>query len=247
MATIQDMINGTNLVPGVIPKMRYRSNITNDVPRWIVSAIRNITDKYTFEELSVPGQPVTFQQNVFVYPLSDFTSTNVYVTRFDSFKCQISTNVSPTAITGQTSVFLELKWRSIKTISPLTSIKGRPMFYTIYGALAQVPGSGQVYIAFCPDNDYPCQAFYQRKHPFKDGLSDDILLPEAWLEVVACAAAEIGAQENAMTDILQLMRINLYGDPDNPREPGLIKALVSSRAQFSNVNERQLTFISGER
>lgn len=247
MAIINDMINGTNLVPGVIPKMRYRSNIVSDVPRWIVSAIRNITDKYTFEELSVPGPPTALEENQFVYPLSYFTNTDTNVTRFDSFKCQISTNVVPTSITGQTSVFLELKWRTIKTISPLTSIKGRPMFYTIYGAQVQTPGSGQVYVAFCPDNDYPCQVFYQIKHPFTDGINDDIMLPDAWLEVVACAAAEIGAQENAMTDILQLMRINLYGDPTNPGEPGLIKALVSSRSQFSNVNERQLTFISGER
>jgi hypothetical protein len=111
----------------------------------------------------------------------------------------------------------------------------------------QTPGSAQVFVAFCPNQDYPVQVKYQRKHPFSDGLHDEILLPEAWLEVVACLAAFIGAQENAMSDIMQLMKATLYGDPKDPTEPGLIKSLVEARSVYSNVNERQITFISGIR
>ena len=249
MATINDMITGTPLCPGVIPKMRYRSNITADVPRWIISAIRNITDQYDFDELSIPGPVTTLYQGQPTYHLRDFTQIQVYVTRFDSFKIQIGGTgiANPSLGTGNISPFLELKWRSFKTISPLTTITGQPMFYTIYGTIAQIPGSGYVFVAFRPDKNYVCHVFYQQKHPFTGDPSDPILLPDAWLEVVACAAAEIGAQENAMTDILQLMRVNLYGDPKDPQEPGLIKRLVSSRATMSNVNERQFTFISGQR
>lgn len=241
------MVEGTSpLVPAVIPKLRYRSNIKGDCPRWIVSAIRNITDRYTFDELSIPGPLVFLEQGRFVYPVSFFTGFETRVTRFDSFMIQIS-QVSLTAISSQTNVFLELKWRNIKAISPLTSIMGQPMYYTIYSENPSISGSAKVHVAFCPNNSYPAQVKFQRKHPFTDGYNDIILLPDAWLEVVACSAAEIGAQENAMSDILQLMRINLYGDPENPTQPGLIKTLLESRAVMSNVNERQLTFIAGER
>ena len=64
---------------------------------------------------------------------------------------------------------------------------------------------------------------------------------------MANAAALIGAQENAMSDLVQLIKIELYGDPEDPTQPGLVKRLINARAQMSNVNERQLTFIAGER
>jgi hypothetical protein len=104
-----------------------------------------------------------------------------------------------------------------------------------------------VFIAFTPQTNYPAQVKYQQKHPFTDGVSDNILMPEAWLEVVADLAAFIGAQENAMSDVMQLMKATLYGDPKDTTSPGLIQSLVESRSTMSNVNERQLTFISGER
>jgi hypothetical protein len=247
MATVADMVNGNNLVPGVVPKMRYRSSVAADAPRWIVSAIRNITDDYAFEELSIPGPQVTLTAGLANYPISTFTTGSVKVTRFDSFVLWLNQFAPFTSPPPQNAVSLELKWRAMKTVKAYTSILGQPMYYTIYSETVQNPGSAQVWIAFNPNNSYLCQASYQEKHPFTDGVSDTIRMPDAWLEIVACAAAEIGAQENAMTDILQLMRINLYGDPDDPRQPGLIKKLVTSRAQFSNVNERQITFISGER
>lgn len=246
MATITDMIMGTPLVPGVVPKLRYRSNVASDVPRWIVSAIRNITDSYTFEELSVPGPQINLVYGVPNYPISTFTNTNVFVTRFDSFVLWLNQNVPFSTPTNQT-VSLELKWRAMKTVKPLSSILGQPMFYTIYSANALSAGSAEVYLGFCPNNTYLVQASYQQKHPFTDGINDPILLPDAWLEVVANAAALIGAQENAMSDLVQLIKIELYGDPEDPTQPGLVKRLINARAQMSNVNERQLTFIAGER
>ena len=250
MAIINDMINGTDLVPGVIPKLRYRSNVAADVPRWIVSALRNITDNYAFEELSIPGPQINLTPQLANYPVSFFVgATGTRVTRFDSFVLFLNqfTPFTTPPLT-QSAVSLEIKWRAIKTVKPLTSILGQPMFYSVYSEQVLTPGSAQVYIAFCPDKNYLVQASYQQKHPFATPASNStIMLPDAWLEVLACSAALIGAEENAMTDIMQLMKVTLYGDPEDPTQPGSVKRLVSSRAQQSNVNERQLTFIAGER
>jgi hypothetical protein len=84
------------------------------------------------------------------------------------------------------------------------------------------------------------------KHPFSDGEDDTILLPDAWLEVVANAAALIGADELRMADRMVMLQRVLYGDPLGQGEPGLIKKLLNARTQMGNVNERQITFVAGD-
>lgn len=242
MATVNDMIFGNNLVPGVLPKLNNRSDIVQNVPRWIVSAIRYITDTYPFEELSVSGIPVNLTFNQEIYPIGTFAdilnSPNQQITRFDSFILYLTTS-----LTGFNDASIELKWRSIKVVRQLSGIIGMPVMYTIYGN-QQILAGQQVILAMKPNREWLVRASYQVKHPFVDGISDPVLLPDAWLEVVACTAALIGAEENRMTDNIQMLRAVLYGDPENPAKPGLIHALVSSRSQFSNVNERMLNMVS---
>jgi hypothetical protein len=243
MAQVSDLINGTPLVPGVIPKLNFNNSVTDDMAtRWIVSAVRNISDNYPFEELCqsgplVPLNPPSTTGVPYVLPVSYFVNNSVRVTRFDSFMIQLDPS-------SGTSV--ELKWRTIKVVKALSCIQGMPIMYTIYGTQAQVPGSQQVYIAFAPSQTWNVQASCQVKHPFSDGEDDTILLPDAWLEVVANAAALIGADELRMADRMVMLQRVLYGDPLGQGEPGLIKKLLNARTQMGNVNERQITFVAGD-
>lgn len=248
MATITDLIYGTVLLPGVVPKLNYRSDIVQNVPRWIVAATRYITDTYPFEELCIIGPVVQLTLGVSEYDISTFLFTTVLepispITRFDSFVLYLP---NPVNVGLASNPCIELKWRNMKVVQQLSRILGMPVMYTIYGAWNGFPYSGdqRVIVAMCPNNTWSVQASYQIKHPFIDGVTDIIRVPDAWLEVIVCTAALIGAEENRMTDNIQLLRAVLYGDPANPQKPGLINALVSSRAQFSNVNERMLNMVA---
>ena len=262
MATIRDLINTENnpQYPSVLAKLNYLTTVqSNDMARWIVSAIKNITDTYPFDELCLNNLPFV-QLNV---GQSLYTTTylcagqNFNISRIDSFLWQVSANSGSqnssafgNGLPGNpsgTNVCVELRWRSIKVVAANSQIQATPVMYTTYGQSSSVKGITGILIAFQPNQPYLVQLRPQIKHPFVDGINDEIQLPDSWLEVVACSAALLGAQENRMADNIQTLRIVLFGDPNNPGNPGLIKELVSSRAQMSNVNERMLNFMTSDR
>src|SRR5271169_3952794 len=142
MATITEMVNGSPLVPGVLPKLNYRSDITSgDAQRWIVSALRLVSSVFPFEELCFTGPVVNFTIGQAVYPISYFTSSSQFVTRIDSFWVQLSPSPTPPVILVGNTTAVEMKYRAVKTVAPLATIIGLPIYYTIYGANASVPGS----------------------------------------------------------------------------------------------------------
>lgn len=245
MATIANLIDGSDpQYPGVIPKLSSNSSVnTIDAQRWLVSAIRNITASYPFDELCVYGPlvPLTIGQNV--YTVDTFLPIGYInkVTRIDSFILQVSPGSS-----ANTS-FIPLKWRTVSFMLPLAQIDGMVLFYTDYGTSNVItPGKQQILFAFRPVQSYLVGAAFQGKHQFAPSIPDTIVMvPDEWLDVIVGAAALIGAEELRMSDKQGQLKQELYGDPDNRAEPGLIKRLVSARAQFSNINERQFNFISG--
>lgn len=259
MAQVKDLITGDNQCPSVLAKLNYLSSIQNDeAVRWIVSAIRNITDTYPFDELCLNNLPfVQLTPGQSFYTTSFLTGMNVNISRIDSFLWQVNSlsNLQNTSafgnglpITNSSGIVcVELKWRAIKVVNANSRISAVPVMYTTYGQSSVIEGLTGVRIAFTPDQPYNVQLCPQIKHPFTDGFYDEIMIPDAWLEVVACAAALIGAQENRMADNIQALRVVLFGDPENPQQPGLIKSLISSRAQMSNVNERMLNMMVSDR
>ena len=244
MALINQLITGSSsLYPGVMPKLNNRSNINPiDCERWLVSAIRNITSTYPFEELCIDCPAVTLQQGVATYTVGYLTSTTgIYFSRFDSFMLQVS---------GTT--WIPLKWRTKNFVKPLSMIQGQPLYFTTYGATvanpAAVPpvvGVQNVMVAFSPTQNYQAMVSAQRKFVPVDGSTDVVPVPDDWLDVIVAAAALIGAEENRMADKQTSLRVELFGDPKNDGEPGLIKRLISARAQASNINERQFNFMAG--
>ena len=260
MAIITDLITGTNNNPSVLEKLNYLSSIQNtECCRWLVSAIKNITDTYPFDELCLNSLPF-----VQLIPGQSLYTTaylmgglNYNVSRIDSFLWQVSQTQNnqnanfgnyggPTIISGG-QVCVELKWRSVKVVAANSQIPAVPVMYTTYGQSSSVAGLTGILVAFQPNQPYNVQLRPQIKHPFIDGINDEIQVPDAWLEVIACAAALIGAQVNRMADNIQILKALLYGDPKNEGEPGLIKQLTSSRAQMSNVNERMLNMMTSDR
>jgi hypothetical protein len=255
MAIVQDLIEGTNNNPSVVEKLNYLTSIeTTEVVRWIVSAVKNITDTFPFDELCLNNLPfVSLIPGQSLYTTSFLCNgQNFNISRIDSFLWLVNTtfevNQNANAfgnglpvITSGGNVCVELKWRSVKVVAANSQIPSTPVMYTTYGQSNSVQGLTGVLVAFQPNQPYQVQLRPQIKHPFSDGLHDEIMVPDSWLEVIACSAALIGAQANRMADNIQTLRTVLYGDPKTG-DLGLIKPLVSSRAQMSNVNERMLNF-----
>ena len=262
MATVQNLIDGSGPpgTPSVLEKLNYLNSIENgEAARWIVSAIRNITDTYPFDELCLNNLPfVQLIVGQSLYPIAYLCAgQNFNISRIDSFLWQVSANSGSqnssafgNGLPGNpsgTNVCVELKWRSIKVVAANSQIQATPIMYTTYGQSSSVKGLTGILIAFQPNQPYLVQLRPQIKHPFVDGINDEILVPDAWLEVVACTAAMIGAQVNRMADNIKTLQVTLFGDPKNPGDPGLIKMLTSSRAQMSNVNERMLNMMVSDR
>lgn len=245
MAMIGDLIDGSDpQYPGVIPKLSSNSSVnTVDAQRWLVSAIRNITAVYSFDELCIYGPLTPLTIGVPLYNVGNFfpVGYNNKITRYDSFVLEV------TPSNAGNSSFIPLKWRTLSFINPLSKISGMVLFYTNYGTSGNInAGDQQILFAFNPVQNYNVQACFQGKHLFEPVITDTVVMvPDEWLDVIVGAAAMIGAEELRMSDKYQLLKSELYGDPDNRAEPGLIKHLMNARAQFSNVNERQFNFISG--
>ena len=245
MAMISDLIDGSDpQYPGVIPKLSSNSSISpTDVERWLVSAIRNITASYSFDELCIYGPYVPLVIGQALYTVDYFFPVGYSnkITRYDSFILQV------TPSNGSNSSYIPLKWRTLSFINPLSQIQGMVLFYTNYGTSNGIAvGKQQILFAFNPIQNYNVQACFQGKHEFATVIGDTVVMvPDEWLDVIVAAAAMIGAEELRMTDKQQQIKAELYGDPDSRAEPGLIKRLINARAQFSNVNERQFNFISG--
>src|SRR5271166_1255554 len=163
MAAILDLINGTNQAPSVLAKLNYLSSITQtEASRWIVSAIKNITDTYPFDELCLNNLPFV----TLIPGIPNYTTTylmgglNVNISRIDSFLLQVGFNPSNqnssfgnSGLPAQSSnaiVCIELKWRSIKVVAANSLIQAQPVMYTTYGQSSSVQGLTGVLIAFSP-------------------------------------------------------------------------------------------------
>lgn len=96
-----------------------------------------------------------------------------------------------------------------------------------------------------PDQPYQVQARMVRMHPVNDNnLSQTlVLLPRDWNEVIIMAAVIRGFVELLEYEKANRVRRELYGDPDNKAQPGLIFHVKRTRRRETWRMESRLTVV----
>jgi hypothetical protein len=246
--TINDLINK------VKSYLQNNSNVSESQSNpemrpstWLRDALREITQKYTFEELRKPGPLTTIGPQLgwqgsnfaypikqFLYPGEDYTKSEdpvIFLTpsqfqQVNQMATQYSVPSPVALMTTDNLVAYGMNYLSMKAIQPLLFIQGGiPFLYTRYGNL--------FYFGSQPGANYNVYLPYQRKHPFSDDLAQSpVYVPEEWFEVVSVAAAEKGAYKNRWNDQAAALHEMLWGDPDYQRSggeegmPGMVAALT---------------------
>lgn len=84
-----------------------------------------------------------------------------------------------------------------------------------------------------PDNAYQVQARVLRRHPIADNSGDIgttvVLLPREWHEIIIWAACIRGFMELLEFEKAGEIRQMLYGDPKDPKKPGLVNSVKRRR------------------
>lgn len=96
-----------------------------------------------------------------------------------------------------------------------------------------------------PDKAYQVQSRLVRMHPINDNNLGQtlILLPRDWNEVLIMAALIRGFVELLEYEKAQKVRRELYGDPDNKNQPGLIFHVKRKRRRETWRMESRLTVV----
>jgi hypothetical protein len=95
-----------------------------------------------------------------------------------------------------------------------------------------------------PDKPYLTQLRISKAHPINDNLLSQtvILLPREWNEVLILAAVQRGFIELMEYEKASAVHQQLYGDPDNKAQPGLIFHVKRKRRKEQWRQESRLTF-----
>jgi hypothetical protein len=229
---------------------------------WLRDALREITQKYTFEELRKTGPLITIgpglgsQGSTFAYPVSQFLYPGEDYTRSEDpvifltpTQFQQATQLaqqygvpSPVPLlTTNNLVAYGMNYVDMKAIQPLLFIPGGiPFLYTRFGNL--------FYFGTQPGANYNVYLPYQRKHPFSAKLAQSqVYVPEEWFEVIAIAAAEKGAYKLRWNDQAVALHSMLWGDPDYERSggetgrPGMVAALTEQPERDKRLSLVELT------
>lgn len=96
-----------------------------------------------------------------------------------------------------------------------------------------------------PDVPYQVQARTVRMHPINDNQLNQtiILLPRDWNEVLVMAAVQRGFIELMEYEKANKVHTQLYGDPDNKAQPGLIFHVKRKRRKEAWRSESRLTVV----
>lgn len=229
-----------DLIPGVIRKLRGRSDVSADIPFYVKEALIDITQNYEFEELRINGPITNFIQNQSEYPKTAsgcpfIWPTDVKLTFVVTWYCYFNNTISTTP--GAT-LGLEMKGRSPRVVEPMSKIPGQPVMYAIIGPT--------LIVGFMPNTNYATQMRYQRQHPFNPDAAlgaTQVFLPDDWQGILEYAAAEKACDNLGMTEIGTLYHQKLYGAPGNGRtapQMGLIMERMSQQSRNTAFNEKQL-------
>lgn len=239
--TVQDLLVGigaptTAPTGGVWAKLSQRADVVTYGKQWIADAVIELSRDYPFQDLEeTTPNPVQMTNGQYIYDLSTWlkpgdTIANL-VPSFYMFY-QVPAGGGP----GPTNPGIGLKWKTIDALELMFNTPGAPAFWSRW--------KKQIYIAPVPDNSYYSYMRYQKQHPFSNpvALTDQILLPDEWREIVEYSAALRGAGNLRMLDYAADYRKTLFGDPKDPTDVGLIAHRVSQDESdtVSNAAVKQL-------
>lgn len=248
-------ING--LINKVKAALQNRSDVneTNANPEmrpsaWIRDALREITANYEFEELRIVGPLATigpglgFRGSNYMYPVSMFLQPGTDMTlSWDPVIFLTPSQATSVGLVATTTnvVGYGMDRVSEKAIQSLLFIPGGiPFKYCRFGNM--------FWFGSQPGSNFNVYLPYQERHPFSDDLPlSKIYVPEEWFQIIAYAAAEIGAIMLRWNEQAAFIHNILYGDPkyqDSGGEfgrPGLIAARILQPERDKRLSPVQLT------
>lgn len=225
----------SDLVDGVVKKLRNRDDVRPDIPNYIKKTILDLTQNYEFEELRTQGPLANFVPNQAIYskeagPNNPFIyPSHLKITFIVSWFCYFVSTVTPGQSTG-----LEIKQRAVRVVEPMSTILGQPTVCTIVG--------DQILVGFMPNINYAAQMRYQRQHPFNPAntlAASEIKMPDDWQEIVEYGAAAKACGDIGMWELGQVYYQMIYGNPKK-QQPGVIAERLSQQDRNVTFNERQL-------
>jgi hypothetical protein len=219
------------LIPGVALMLQDRSDINQYNPQFFMQqAIQelNAQPDMPFEELRVTGPQVSLNNNppTYSYPVTFFLNPGDDYAMIDALNMFVNYPAN--------TVPVPLKYETPAGIRPMTFIPGFPSRWCRYGR--------NIWVGNPPNLPYVCFADYRRRHPFNTDLgSTVVLLPNEWFEVVQYATAYRMAQGPLRwSDMAKEIKMLLYGDPNDPSQPGLIKSLKVQAQLDTAIHSRRI-------
>ena len=235
------------LVPGVVRKLRGRTDLTDVIPIYIKKAVIEFSQNYEFDELRYTGPLSSFTTGQSQYPINTFTQEgHDKVTFIVSWFCffgssgTIGTTFPPS--TNNTNTGNVLKYRQPRVVENMSVIPGIPVVYTQVGEQRSI---GNYIVGYSPNQNYATYMRYQIQHPFPEDSDPKIIaatylyMPEDWQDIIEYAAAEKACDDIGMLEVGTLFHQKLYGNPSK-RTPGLIVEKLSTQQRQSEYNNRQM-------
>lgn len=186
---------------------------------WIQETLLELGRTYAFIGLQKTGPLFQLTAQTYQYALTNFlqagdTTANLVPSFFLFFG-----NPTP-PVTSFNNNGLDLTFQTIDALEQMFLTPGTPAYWSRF--------SDQIYVAPLPDQAYFARMRYQIPHPFTGGspagsfpaLSDPLLLPDEWKDVVEYAAAQRGATNFRMLDYATQYHNILFGDPQFQRSSG---------------------------
>lgn len=231
------------LVPGVIRKLRGRTDLTDTIPIYIKKAVIEFSQNYEFDELRYTGPLSNFQTNLSQYPIDAFTQpSHSKITFIVSWFCFFGTSGTIGGIGSSNPTGNVLKYRQPRVVENMSVIPGIPVVYTQVGEQKNI---STIIVGYCPNLNYATYMRYQIEHPFPEDESTNIIastriqMPNDWQDLLEYAAAEKACDDIGMLDVGTLFHQKLYGNPSKGT-PGLIVEKLSTQQRESTYNNRQL-------
>lgn len=213
-----------DLVPEVILRTENHTTDANRAAIWIRDSLIEISSnpdfRDDFDQLQVFGTPGNLTVGV-----QEYDETKLWIPLGD-------TNLA----TLDFLIWLDYPTNTIRKKLEYMSFQESDRFQPLNSLPTQWYRFNK-FIGFnpVPDKPYQVQPRILRFHPINDNVltMTIILLPREWNHILVLAAVEHGFIEYNEYEKANAVHMLLYGDPDRPKDPGLIK-----KAKRRNERER---------
>lgn len=220
-----------------------RADILNYFVQETSDAIIEISDNYPFEELRETGPLITLTAGVNTYAPTAFLQPPTLINPIQHQLGKVLSwflYYSPPGTVGSSGAGYNLTFKDIQDIETLLNTTATvPQFWSWLG--------NELYLASTPSQDYTTYMRYQFLHPFSSPpvITDTVLLPATWFDIISYSAAERIALDLRMQDVADRFHMKLHGDPKRPKELGLISARTSQTNKNQSRTTRSMRVMRG--